>query len=549
MFSQSKNTVVILIVAGLTICSSVKAHDAWPSNFEWLAPDTIGDETSYVTFQWDFNLSPNAYYEDCVYEVFLHFSKDEVLDDMDVLFMHSGIVVPEGVVEITTKTTVHRDLFSLPDPDMYFIILELIPSWQAPMDDDISNNTITTGPVLVGEITWFEGIGAWETLAETRWTDDHGLAQTSNGFIYVIGGGTPSHAYGAFSEVRRYDPMNNVWETIESLNEPRRRVVAVTIDDKIYAIGGGPYGGTSETVEVYDPSLGYWTYVSSMFIARSNHGACEYDGKIYVFGGITPDGLTDSIEIYDPILNQWSISSDTIPGIHVGMTAVPLGEHIYLFGAKGVFSNPVVYYYTPDTYTWETLDSPLLWGTWGDDRTLASASNLGKTLVYMGSPLDQDNSCFAYYQLPAGPWKEGPNSADSGHDGGALIASGGYIYAIGGYTYGPSVERYDPKKILVIDTPTLGGTVTGTVNFTGSADRTNFKLYRLEIKVSSATDSEYSTIYESYTPVLFGTLATWDSTSIQDGQYTLRLTMKASEVSGGFEDSITRGFIVKQADN
>jgi len=359
----------------------------------------------------------------------------------------------------------------------------------------------------------------------------------------MIGGGYPSSAYGAYSEVRRYDPVTDMWSTVGSLNEPRRRVAAVTVDDRVYAIGGGPYDGTSETVEVYDPNLGYWTYVSSMFIARSRHGACEYGSKIYVFGGVTPEGLTNTIEIYNPDLNQWSISSDTVPGIHEGMTAVPLGEHIYLFGAEGTFRDPAVYRYTPDAHTWATLTPPELWFTWGDERTLAAG--LGETIVYMGSG-HGDEPSFAYFNLPSGPWTTGPNPGDTGHDDGALIASGGYIYAIGGYTYGPSVERYDPKMILEIDLPALGESISGTFDVIGSADRTDFDFYRLEIKVSSATDSEYWTIEESYTSVLEDSLATWDSTSVPDGQYTLRLTMAAGVASGSFQQSITQGFIVNQ---
>jgi N-acetylneuraminic acid mutarotase len=481
--------------------------------------------------------------------VSLYFSEDEILDSLDTLCYCSNTRVPAGVVGFTTRTTVYSELSSLPAPGMYYIILELRPGWRAPLDDSSSNNTVSAGPVQVGDVTddtvdWLEGIGAWETLASTGWTDDHGLAQTSNGSIYMIGGGCPSHAYGAYSEVRRYDPATDTWSTVASMNEPRRGVAAVTLDDKVYAIGGGPYGGTSETVEVYDPNVGHWTYVSSMFIARSRHGACEHGGKIYVFGGITPKGLTNSIEIYDPNLNQWSISGDKIPGTHQGMTAVPLGEDIYLFGARGTFSHPVVYRYTPDTHAWATLTSPNLWFTWGDERTLAAA--LGETLVYMGSQHGDERS-FAYFNLPSGPWTTGPDPGDTGHDGGALLASGGYIYAIGGYTYGPSVERYDPRKILELNTPALGVAVSGTVHILGSADRTDFDSYRLEIKASSAPDSAYATIHESDTPILFDTLAIWDSTSVPDGQYTLRLTMKASVASGSLQDSITKGFIVRQA--
>jgi hypothetical protein len=164
----------------------------------------------------------------------------------------------------------------------------------------------------------------------------------------------------------------------------------------------------------------------------------------------------------------------------------------------------------------------------------------------MGSQHGDERS-FAYFNLPSGPWTTGPDPGDTGHDGGALLASGGYIYAIGGYTYGPSVERYDPRKILELNTPALGVAVSGTVHILGSADRTDFDSYRLEIKASSAPDSAYATIHESDTPILFDTLAIWDSTSVPDGQYTLRLTMKASVASGSLQDSITKGFIVRQA--
>jgi len=396
----------------------------------------------------------------------------------------------------------------------------------------ITNNEVLPSPAT---LAFTQNTGEWETLARTNDTNDHALAATSDGSIYMIGGGYPTSGYGEYTTVKKYDPQTNTWTTVASMNEGRRGVAAATVNNKIYAIGGGPYGGSSETVEMFDPTLNSWTNVSPMFTSRSGHGACTFQGKIYVFGGSTPDGLSDTIEVYDPQSNQWSLSQDHLPEAIGLLSAVTAGDKIYIYSE--------LYVYDPQNHQIGTMALPPSTGVLGAavDQTLFCLSTELIDII-TGSPV------FHFYNLPGGPWQPnadpGANSTGVNHASGTMLGANGYVYAIGGWTIGSILmaERFDPLMKYDLAYPSLGQTVAGIITITGSAVRTDFENYQLFVKKASDPDSNYYLIYESTVPVLNDTLAIWDSTSVLDGQYTMRLTM----VSGVFDKIITQGFIVNQ---
>ena len=101
------------------------------------------------------------------------------------------------------------------------------------------------------------------------------------------------------SSVERYDPQTCLWETVASLNVPRRALAAVTLPDGIYAIGGFDGENYLSTVERYDDSLNEWVFVSSMNYPRCtlsavSTGDCHH---IYAFGGFD-NGPLNSVERY-----------------------------------------------------------------------------------------------------------------------------------------------------------------------------------------------------------------------------------------------------------
>lgn len=113
-----------------------------------------------------------------------------------------------------------------------------------------------------------------------------------------------------------YDPINDTWVVKTPMAIPRGELAAVTINGKIYAIGGigyecGIFCGDSKKetilriVEEYDPVSDNWTRKSPMPIARTGLAVAAINGKIYVFGGINEAGIVGIVDIYDPISDTW----------------------------------------------------------------------------------------------------------------------------------------------------------------------------------------------------------------------------------------------------
>lgn len=64
------------------------------------------------------------------------------------------------------------------------------------------------------------------------------------GRLYIFGGeGNPNDPSGVFSEVERYDPKLNSWESLPPLQTPRHGYGAATVGDRIYLPGGAVQEG------------------------------------------------------------------------------------------------------------------------------------------------------------------------------------------------------------------------------------------------------------------------------------------------------------------
>jgi hypothetical protein len=79
-------------------------------------------------------------------------------------------------------------------------------------------------------------------------------------------------------------------------------------------------------------------------------------------------------------------------------------------------------------------------------------------------------------------------------------------------------------------TPSDGSPISGSLVLTGTADGSNsgsampFSFYKVEFGVGSHP-TEWSVINLSHTPVSEGVLATWDTSGLAKGEYSLRLVV------------------------
>jgi hypothetical protein len=148
--------------------------------------------------------------------------------------------------------------------------------------------------------------------AEDSWVTKTrmGLAKTGFGVgvvndkIYVIGG----HPYGSsqytIDDVSVYDPSTDQWRSKQHMPGPLAWFGTAVYQDEIYVIGGAWFLSESSLkndVWVYDPAADAWTTKASMPTARGGVDANVVDGKIYVIGGATADSVLDVNEVYDPV--------------------------------------------------------------------------------------------------------------------------------------------------------------------------------------------------------------------------------------------------------
>src|SRR5262249_61179234 len=161
-----------------------------------------------------------------------------------------------------------------------------------------------------------------------------GLA-AAGGKLHVIGGRGPDGKTVATHAV--YDPKTGKWAMAAPLPVARDHLGIVTVDDKIYVVGGR----TNATVDnvgltdVYDPSTDKWKSFAAMATARSSGAIALYRGMIVYHGGECKDATKrmtfDEYEGYDPQANKWLTLAKAPSGLHAhGATAV--GNTVYLLG-------------------------------------------------------------------------------------------------------------------------------------------------------------------------------------------------------------------------
>jgi hypothetical protein len=172
-----------------------------------------------------------------------------------------------------------------------------------------------------------------------------------NGLIYVIGGNKMQLAAGgnatpiATASVEVFDTQTSIWTLTDSLRTARADFSAISVNNKIYAIGGVGKRGYVRTIEQYDPQNGWAifdsTHIGLKQFTRAGTGCCAIGNKIYIFGGRTfseglgSDSACQSILVYDLLNKTWSESPYHLNVARSDFQAVAFKGKIYLLGGLG----------------------------------------------------------------------------------------------------------------------------------------------------------------------------------------------------------------------
>jgi N-acetylneuraminic acid mutarotase len=182
--------------------------------------------------------------------------------------------------------------------------------------------------------------GAWITKAPMP-TARAGLGVvTVNGKIYAIGGMNNDSYLGVNEE---YDPVTDKWTTKAPMPTARSGFAIAVYRDRIYTFGGTTGNSSSDSsgftgvTEVYTPGADTWTTKSSMPNPRADLSASVIDGKIYLIGGkkyVGHDPYYEECNIneaYDPGSDSWT-NKTVIPIATFGYASAVIDKKIYIVG-------------------------------------------------------------------------------------------------------------------------------------------------------------------------------------------------------------------------
>ncbi|KAG9348853.1 hypothetical protein JZ751_029170 [Albula glossodonta] len=174
--------------------------------------------------------------------------------------------------------------------------------------------------------------GAWRALWPMEVPRYQHCAAVLGGFLFVVGGQDEYDTKGrrAVDSVYRYDPRNDHWLQLASLNEKRTNFHLSALRGQIYAVGGRNSNGEIGTVECYDFHKNEWTFMSPMAEPLYGHAGTVHGDLMYIsetermegseelLRGITRDSFKKELFCYDPVTDTWSQRADmaTPRGLH-----------------------------------------------------------------------------------------------------------------------------------------------------------------------------------------------------------------------------------------
>ncbi|MBB4959661.1 S8 family serine peptidase [Micromonospora polyrhachis] len=283
---------------------------------------------------------------------------------------------------------------------------------------------------------------SWTRVADLPAAVFDNAAVTVDGKVYSIGGGSGS---GNEKKIWVYDPDANTWSALPDMPSARAKPSAAAVNGKIYVLGGWASGGTPvATVDVFDPAAGTWSTLSGVTnpSPTSAAGTAVAGGKIYLTGGCLDGNCTDSdkLVVFDPAAGSFSTGAN-YPHPVSWIACGGIGENVYCAGGTGATEYTDGYVYSPAANEWTAL--PVMPAElWGSQYAAA-----GGLLVLAGGVTDGStavsNRTMAY-DPAAGAWRDLPNAQFSRYRGAA---------ACGAYKIGGSPSSFVGSK----ETELLGG--------------------------------------------------------------------------------------------
>lgn len=126
---------------------------------------------------------------------------------------------------------------------------------------------------------------------------------------------------------------DSAWTSVPNAPVAISDNAAVTLNGKVYSIGGAGRSGNERRVFVYDIAAGTWSAGVDLPTVRSKPQAATVDGRIYVFGGWGANDLpVNTVDVFDPRTGGWSTLAAINPEPRAAAGVAVAGRSIYLVG-------------------------------------------------------------------------------------------------------------------------------------------------------------------------------------------------------------------------
>lgn len=297
-------------------------------------------------------------------------------------------------------------------------------------------------------------IAGWKITNSFQYPRRALAAVATKEHIYVIGGMNEQGQYVKVVEFAKINPDGSLgaWQTTSALKEGRFYLAAVTVDNFIFALGGGsgPPGdgnypvATVERAEILqDGSLSEWQILGNMQTPRRGLKAISYDHHIYAIGGYSGvflkstehtvvdnagnigDWLIDpQLATLDRYIHSATIHDDTIYllGGHVQRS-----DKISYGDVESSIINPATGYLNPWIVEKSRLTMP---------RFIASAFTIGQRLYISGghngaSRLNHVEFASIDRNGHVGDWRT-TSALNFPRSAAATAVFGDFVYALGG---------------------------------------------------------------------------------------------------------------------
>ena len=204
-----------------------------------------------------------------------------------------------------------------------------------------------------GTLEWTEG----PPLPEPR---HHMGAVGVGGVVFASGGAKTATDWTPQRNFWQLLPINDTWDELRPMPDARMGHQMVTIERKIYVVGGR---GNTSNVLIFDTTDGTWATGAEMPAPRDHLGVAASGLRIYAIGG-RDDALTDRVDIYDTITDRW-IEGPPLPEPMSAMAVGALADGIHVVGGEdpATFGGNIIdkhYVLPPGGSAWMEAPLPIL---------------------------------------------------------------------------------------------------------------------------------------------------------------------------------------------